>query len=107
MMRAIARFNRGQARIIEAIAATIIVLVLAALLPVIFNSPTTTLRSQVQTNTEWYAYDVLLTAINNPQFTYYVQHGNWSAIRSLLNTVVGPQYDWYIAIAPPYRILWL
>ncbi|GAB6947014.1 hypothetical protein JCM16161A_11440 [Vulcanisaeta sp. JCM 16161] len=96
------RFNRGQARIIEAIAATIIVLMLAALLPIIFNSPTTTLRSQVQTNTEWYAYDVLLTAINNPQFTYYVQHGNWSAIRSLLNTIVGPQYDWYIAVVP-YR----
>ncbi len=95
-------FNRGQARIIEAIAATIIVLILAALLPIIFNSPTTTLRSQVQTNTEWYAYDILLTAISNPQFTYYVQHGNWNAIRSLLNTIVGPQYDWYIAVVP-YR----
>ncbi len=91
---------RGQVRIIEAIAATIIVLILAALLPIIFNSPTTTLRSQVQTNTEWYAYDALLTAIDNPQFTYYVQHGNWSAVQSLLNTIIGPQYDWYIAVVP-------
>ncbi len=98
-----ASYVRGQVRIIEAIAATIIVLILAALLPpMIFNSPTTTLRSQVQTNTEWYAYDVLLTAIGNPQFTYYVQHGNWSAVQSLLNTIVGPQYDWYIAVVP-YR----
>ena len=94
------KFIRGQARILEAIAATIIILVLAALMPVIFNSPTTTLRSQVQTSMEWYAYDVLITAINNPQFTYYVQHGNWSALRSLLNTVIGPQYDWYIAVVP-------
>lgn len=96
---------RGQVRIIEAIATTIIVLILAALLPIIFNSPTTTLRSQVQTNTEWYAYDVLLTAINNPQFTYYVQHNNWSAIRSLLNTIVGPQYDWYIAVVPYRKVV--
>ncbi len=96
---------RGQVRIIEAIAATIIVLILAALLPIIFNSPTTTLRSQVQTNTEWYAYDILLTAINNPQFTYYVQHNNWSAIHSLLNTIVGPQYDWYIAVVPYRKVV--
>ncbi|MGC8596829.1 MAG: hypothetical protein ACP5NY_02810 [Thermocladium sp.] len=90
----------GQARIIEAVVATIIILVLAALMPVIFRSPTTVLRSQIQVGAENYAYNALTILSNNPGFLYAVQDGNWSMLSSLLNSIVGPQYDWYIAIVP-------
>ena len=90
----------GQARIIEAVVATIIILVLASLMPIIFRSPTTVLRSQIQVGAENYAYNVLTLLSNNPGFLYAVQDGNWSMLDSLLNSIVGPQYDWYIAVVP-------
>jgi len=90
----------GQARIMEAIAATVIILVLAALMPMLFKSPTTQLQSQVESNLETYAQTVLAELINNPQFLVILEHGNWSALRSLMNTLVGPQYDWYVAVVP-------
>jgi hypothetical protein len=90
----------GQARIMEAIAATVIILVLAALMPMLFKSPTTQLQSQVESNLETYAQTVLAELINNPQFLAILEHGNWSALWSLMNTLVGPQYDWYVAVVP-------
>jgi len=90
----------GQARIMEAIAATVIILVLAALMPMLFKSPTTQLQSQVESNLETYAQTVLAELINNPQFLVILEHGNWSALQSLMNTLVGPQYDWYVAVVP-------
>jgi ABC-type transport system involved in cytochrome bd biosynthesis fused ATPase/permease subunit len=70
----------GQARIMEAIAATVIILVLAALMPMLFKSPTTQLQSQVESNLETYAQTVLAELINNPQFLVILEHGNWSAL---------------------------
>lgn len=90
----------GQARIMEAIAATVIILVLAALMPMLFKSSTTQLQSQVESNLETYAQTVLAELINNPQFLVILEHGNWSALQSLMNTLVGPQYDWYVAVVP-------
>jgi hypothetical protein len=102
MERGLDRF--GQARIMEAIAATVIILVLAALMPMLFKSPTTQLQSQVESNLETYAQTVLAELINNPHFLTMLEHclstGNWSALRSLMNTLVGPQYDWYVAVVP-------
>jgi hypothetical protein len=98
MERGLDRF--GQARIMEAIAATVIILVLAALMPMLFKSPTTQLQSQVESNLETYAQTVLAELINNPQFLVILEHGNWSALWSLMNTLVGPQYDWYVAVVP-------
>jgi len=97
----VCRLDRfGQARIMEAIAATVIILVLAALMPMLFKSPTTQLQSQVESNLETYAQTVLAELINNPQFLVILEHGNWSALQSLMNTLVGPQYDWYVAVVP-------
>ena len=94
----------GQARIMEAIAATVIILVLAALMPMLFKSPTTQLQSQVESNLETYAQTVLAELINNPHFLTILEHclhtGNCEALRSLMNTLVGPQYDWYVAVVP-------
>ena len=94
----------GQARIMEAIAATVIILVLAALMPMLFKSPTTQLQSQVESNLETYAQTVLAELINNPHFLTILEHclstGNCEALQSLMNTLVGPQYDWYVAVVP-------
>jgi hypothetical protein len=98
MVRGLDRF--GQARIMEAIAATVIILVLAALMPMLFKSPTTQLQSQVESNLETYAQTVLAELINNPQFLTMLEHDNWSALQSLMNMLVGPQYDWYAAVVP-------
>jgi len=102
MVRGLGRL--GQARIMEAIAATVIILVLAALMPMLFESPTTQLQSQVESNLETYAQTVLAELINNPHFLTMLEHclstGNCEALRSLMNTLVGPQYDWYVAVVP-------
>ncbi|PLC67720.1 hypothetical protein B7L70_07115 [Vulcanisaeta sp. EB80] len=102
MVRGFDRF--GQARIMEAIAATVIILVLAALMPMLFKSPTTQLQSQVESNLETYAQTVLAELINNPHFLTMLEHclstHNCEALRSLMNTLVGPQYDWYVAVVP-------
>jgi len=105
MERGLDRF--GQARIMEAIAATVIILVLAALMPMLFKSPTTQLQSQVESNLETYAQTVLAELINNPHFLTMLEHclhtnstNNCEALRSLMNTLVGPQYDWYVAVVP-------
>jgi hypothetical protein len=105
MERGLDRF--GQARIMEAIAATVIILVLAALMPMLFKSPTTQLQSQVESNLETYAQTVLAELINNPHFLTMLEHclhtnstNNCEPLRSLMNTLVGPQYDWYVAVVP-------
>jgi len=95
----------GQARLIEAMMATAIIVVLAALVPALFKSPTTTFRSEVQVDVESYAYDVLYSVYSNPQFLNYVSSGNWWSLRSLMNTVVGPQFNWLLCIVPiPYAL---
>ncbi|WP_148224764.1 hypothetical protein [Vulcanisaeta moutnovskia] len=98
---------RGQARIMEAIIATIIILVLAALMPMLFKSPTTQLPSQVESNLESYAENALSLLINNPQFLSIIQNENWGELDSLMNSIVGPQYDWYVAVIPYGRLLTL
>ena len=97
--------NKGQARIMEAIAATIIVLILAMLMPILFKAPVTTLRSEVQVGTEQYAYNVLYDVYVNPQFLNYIYYGNWSALRQLMDTTVGPQFNWFLCIEPLSKVL--
>jgi hypothetical protein len=96
---------RGQARIMEAIAATVIILVLALLMPILFKTPTTTLQSEVQVSEEEYAYNVLYDVYANPQFLNYISQGDWSAFRPLMNSVIGPQYNWFLCIEPIDRVL--
>ncbi|MGC9152113.1 MAG: hypothetical protein ACP5GY_00085 [Vulcanisaeta sp.] len=96
---------RGQARIMEAIAATIIILILAMLMPILFKSPVTTLRSEVQVGEEQYAYNVLYDVYVNPQFLNYIYYSNWSALKQLMDTTVGPQFNWFLCIEPLSKVL--
>ncbi len=103
-MRA-AHMSRGQARIMEAIAATIIILILAMLMPILFKAPVTTLRSEIQVGTEQYAYNVLYDVYANPQFLNYIYYSNWPALRQLMDTTVGPQFNWFLCIEPLSKVL--
>jgi len=96
---------KGQARIMEAIAATIIILILAALMPILFKAPATTLKSEIQVGEEQYAYNVLYDVYANPQFLNYIQQGNWSALKQLMDSVVGPQFNWFLCIEPLNKAL--
>jgi hypothetical protein len=96
---------KGQARIMEAIAATIIILILAALMPILFKAPATTLRSEIQVSEEQYAYNVLYDVYANPQFLNYIQQNNWSALKQLMDSVVGPQFNWFLCVEPLNKAL--
>ncbi len=93
----------GQARVIEAIASVVIIIVLAALLPTLFRYPSTSLRSDVQVGVSAYAYNVLSSVYSNPSFLDYISSGNWGGLDSLMNAVAGPQYDWSICVEPLYK----
>ncbi|WP_143701228.1 hypothetical protein [Vulcanisaeta thermophila] len=97
--------SRGQARVLEAIAAIVILIITTALLPTLLKSPTTNLQSQVEVGSEAYAYNVLGLLVGNPQFINVVYTNNWPGLYSLMNTVIGPQYNWYIAIIPYSKLL--
>jgi hypothetical protein len=96
---------KGQARIMEAIAATIIILILAVLMPILFKAPATTLRSEIQVGEEQYAYNVLYDVYANPQFLNYIQQGNWSALKQLMDTTIGPQFNWFLCVEPLTKAL--
>ena len=95
----------GQARLIEALAAVIVILILLSMLPLLFKSPLTPLRSQVQVGVSQYAYNSLYTLVTNPLFISALSRGNWSVIHSLASAVIGPQYNWFIGLEPLYKAL--
>lgn len=92
----------GQARLIEAVAAIVILALLFAMIPSMFKSPLTPLRSQVQVDVSQYAYNMLYTLVSNPSFIRAIQSGNWSEIHSLASLVIGPQFNWFIGLEPLY-----
>ncbi|MGC9226116.1 hypothetical protein [Caldivirga sp.] len=96
---------RGQARLIEALAAVIVIIVLLSMLPLLFKSPLTPLRSQVQVSVSQYAYNSLYTLVTNPLFINALSKGNWSVIHSLASAIIGPQYNWFIGLEPLYKAL--
>ena len=95
----------GQARLIEALAAVIVILILLSMLPLLFKSPLTPLRSQIQVSISQYAYNALYTLVINPLFISALSRGNWSVIHSLASVVIGPQYNWFIGLEPLYKAL--
>ncbi|ABW02693.1 hypothetical protein [Caldivirga maquilingensis] len=95
----------GQARLIEAVAAVLIIIILFSMLPLLFKSPLTPLRSQIQVGVSQYAYNSLYTLVTNPLFINALSKGNWSTIHSLASAIIGPQYNWFIGLEPLYKAL--
>ncbi|KUO84775.1 MAG: hypothetical protein AT709_00510 [Caldivirga sp. MG_3] len=93
----------GQARLIEAVAAVTVLVVIFSMIPMLFKTPLTPLRSQVQVDVSQYAYNSLYALVTNPVFIASIQNGNWSELHSLASLIVGPQFNWFIGIEPLYR----
>ncbi len=75
------------------------------MLPLLFKSPLTPLRSQVQVDVSQYAYNSLYTLVTNPLFINALSRGDWGTVHSLASAVIGPQYNWFIGLEPLYKAL--
>ncbi len=91
---------RGQARLIEAMIALGILVMLVALLPLMSRFPETPSTIPQSGASQLYVTQVVNGLAVNPSFLNAVQDGNWSRIYELINKIVPPQYNWRLIVEP-------